>query len=313
MGKSSAGIFLIAGIVLLPVLTAISVFAGSSGLIVIIRDIRLPRTLAALLCGSALSTAGLLLQSALNNSLASPGIIGVNSGAGLFTLIAALLVPYSSIFRTLFALGGALIAVTAVYLISAKTDISRTSLILAGVAVSSCTGALIDVIITLHPEIVAEKVAFALGGFSGTTMYMVRIVFPVILMALCVAVLLAPGIDLFPLGDENAFSLGLNVRVHRILTVITVAFLAGSAVSLCGLLGFVGLIIPNLIRLVSNGRTRTNIFLCAVWGGLFLMLCDLLARTVFFPYEVPAGLFLSCLGSPFFIIMLIRRRRRLDP
>lgn len=279
---------------------------------IILLKVRLPRAVAASVCGIALSVAGLILQLALNNTLASPGIIGVNVGAGLFVLLVSLVFPFSALARSFGAFSGALFSVFVVYLISRRAGVSKTTLVLSGVAVSSLMTAGIDVIITLHPEIVADKVAFSLGGFQNLNLSALFIALPVIFLAVLCAFALSGGIDLFQLGDETAFGLGLNVRLCRVGAIAVSGFLAGAAVSVCGLLGFVGLLIPNLIRLFSKNKTKRNIILCAILGADFLLFCDVLARVLFFPYELPVGLFLSCLGSPFFIWMLISRKKRLS-
>ena len=223
----------------------------------------------------------------------------------------SLLVPFGAFARCLGAFTGAVLAVLIVYFISEKAGVSKTTLILAGVAVSSLMSAGIDVVITLHPEIVADKVAFNLGGFQNISISSLYFAIPVILAGLVILIFLAGGIDLFALGDETAYGLGLNVRACRIAAILISGILAGCAVSICGLLGFVGLIIPNFVRLAGKANTRSNIFMCIILGADFLMFCDLIARFLFYPYELPVGLFLSCLGSPFFIWMLIRKKKKL--
>ena len=252
------------------------------------------------------------MQLSLNNTLASPGIIGVNAGAGLFVLAVSLVFPYAAFIRSVGAFCGALCAVFIVYLISGRAGITKTTLVLSGVAVSSLMTAGIDILITVHPEIVADKIAFSLGGFQNVSVASLRIAAPVIVVGLGYACVLAGGIDLFQLGDEAAFGLGLPVRLYRVLAIAVAGMLAGAAVSVCGLLGFVGMLIPNLIRLFSKNKTRRSIILCAVLGADFLLFCDVLSRVLFFPYELPVGLFLSCLGSPFFIWMLMAKKKRLS-
>ena len=299
------------------ILFLISLFAGFIGkeftpaASLILFKIRIPRTIAALVCGAALSVSGLILQTTLNNTLASPGIIGINSGAGFFVLVASLIFPFGAFARCLGAFAGSVLAVLIVYFISEKAGVSKTTLILAGVAVSSLMSAGIDVVITLHPEIVADKVAFNLGGFQNISISSLYFAIPVIVAGLAILIFLAGGIDLFTLGDEAAYGLGLNVRACRIAAILISGILAGCAVSICGLLGFVGLLIPNFVRLTGKANTRSNIFMCMILGADFLLLCDLIARFLFYPYELPVGLFLSCLGSPFFIWMLIRKKKRL--
>ncbi|MCR4742350.1 MAG: iron ABC transporter permease [Treponema sp.] len=278
---------------------------------VILLKIRLPRLIGAAFCGAALSASGLILQISLNNRLASPGIIGINSGSGLFVLLVTYFFPYSAIARMFGAFTGALICIFIVYFISEKAGVSKTTLVLAGVAVSSLMSAGIDILITLHPEIVADKVSFNLGGFQNINIKSLFFAPPIIIAALVVLLMISEEIDLFSLGDEAAYGLGLNVKRYRILSIVISGILAASAVSICGLLGFVGLIIPNLIRLFSKNKISENIILSIIFGADFLIFCDLISRILFYPYELPVGLFLSCLGSPFFIWILITKRKKL--
>ena len=275
----------------------------------VVWQVRLPRALASVACGAALAVAGLLLQAALDNDLASPGVMGINAGAGFFTLLAALYVPYVALARQAAAFLGAFAAAALVQAISRKAGGSRTTLVLVGVAVSSLASAGTNVVITLHPEVVADKVAFNLGGLAGVSWGQLAVAAPVVAIGILAAALLAPGIDLLALGDETAHGLGLDVKRWRALAIVAASALAAAAVSVCGLLGFVGLIVPNLIRIVEPARTRAGAGLCVVWGAAFLTLCDLLARVLYFPYELPAGLLLSLLGAPFFIWVLVRRKR----
>lgn len=276
---------------------------------IIVLRVRLPRALAAVICGAAFAVSGLLLQSALHNSLASPGIMGVNHGAALFVLLGTLFFPFSFTLREIFAFAGALFASLCVLLLSRKAGVSRTSLVLSGVAVSSLFTAGINLLIFLKPGLVTDRVAFSVGALSNIDMSRLLPVIPVVLLSLIGAYLLAGGIDLFALGDETAAGLGLNVRRHRILTVLCASLLAGSAVALCGLISFVGLIIPNIVRMTEK-NTRRSLTLSIVWGSAFLLICDFTAKLLFYPFEMPVGILLSLLGAPFFIYVLIKRRRK---
>ncbi len=279
---------------------------------IILMNVRLPRTLGAVLCGMGLACAGLLLQSALNNVLAAPGIIGINAGAGLAVLAASIAFPGFVFARSAAAFAGSLLAAGLVCLIANKAGISKTSLILAGVAVSSLMNGFINGIITWRPELVSDKTAFSLGGLSLVSLSALKFSIPFFAGGILIALIISGGIDLFALGDEAAAGIGLNVMACRNLAVFAATILAGAAVSLCGLLSFVGLIIPNLIRLLPAEHFRSRLVLCMLYGSSFLVFCDIIARTLFYPYELPAGLLLSVLGSPFFIWILIRRRRRLS-
>lgn len=278
---------------------------------VIVFQVRIPRVLAAAAVGAALSVSGYLLQSNLDNTLASPGILGINNGAGLFVLLSACLFPYQSEVKCVAAFLGAMTVTLLIYLLTVKTGMSKTSVVLSGVAVSAFCISIIDVILSLKPEVAADKVAFQIGGFGSLSSSVVYFAVPVILVGLVTAVFLAPSLDLLLLGDDVAFGLGLNVRRFRVLNILCAALLSGAAVSMSGVLGFVGLIVPNVVRLFHLGKSREGIFFCMTLGPAFLLICDTLGRIIVFPYELPCGLFLSLLGAPFLVWMLVRRRKRL--
>ena len=273
-------------------------------------SLRVPRTLAVLLCGGALSAAGLLLQRTLHNDLASPGILGINAGAGFFALLAGLLLPGALLARGLFAFAGAMGAVGIVLLLSRRIGSSKSSILLLGIAVSTMMTALSNGIVTAFPEAVPDKVAFSLGGFHAISAR--QIVFSVcaVIPALALCFFLHRGIGMLALGDEACFGLGLDPKKMRAVTLVSASVLAAAAVSICGLLGFMGLIVPNCVRLMGARTVRSQLGLSIVYGGGFLLLCDSLIRLLFYPFELPVGLLLSALGAPFFIFLLARRRRR---
>ena len=275
----------------------------------IINYVRIPRTIAAVFAGCALSVAGAILQSVLNNSLASPSIIGVNSGAGLFFVLIAAFFPASIYLSTIAAFAGAIVAVFLVYFIAKKTGASRMVIVLAGVAVSSFIGAITDTILTLKPDTVMARAGFIIGGFSGITMDRVAFAGIIILIAFFIALILSYDMNVLALGDESAKSLGLNVIGVRFSSLIIAAVLAGSAISFAGLIGFVGLIVPHASRFLVGHDNRIIIPVSALIGSIFTLLCDLLARVLFAPYEIPVGIIMSFLGGPFFIYLLMKRRR----
>lgn len=277
----------------------------------IISYVRIPRTLAAVLAGCALSVSGAILQSVLNNSLASPSIIGVNSGAGLFTVLIAAFFPVGVYYTTIAAFVGALLAVLLVYSIAKKTGASRMTIVLSGVAVSSFIGAMTDTVLTLKPDVAIERTAFLIGGFSGITMGRLSFAGGFIVFAFVIALILSYDMNILALGDESAKSLGLNVTSLRFIFLILAAMLAGSAISFAGLLGFVGLIVPHVSRILVGYDNRILIPVSALLGSIFTLLCDLLARVLFAPFEIPVGIIMSFLGGPFFIYLLIKGRRGL--
>jgi iron complex transport system permease protein len=275
----------------------------------IVRFVRLPRTLAAILAGCGLSVSGLVLQAVLNNSLAGPSVIGVNSGAGLFTVLMAAFFPGTLQFAPAAAFVGALTAALLVYFIAQKTGASRMAIVLSGTAVSSFIGAITDTVLTVKPDTAISRTEFLIGGLSGIVLQQVKIPSLIILTSIFALILLGYDMNVLALGDETAKSLGMKVPLYRFLFLALAALLAGSAVSFAGLIGFVGLIIPHAARFLVGYDNRVLVPVCALLGGVFSLFCDILSRTLFAPYEVPVGIIMSFLGGPFFVVLLLRQKR----
>lgn len=299
----------------IPLSEVISVLVGKNNIskeFQIINYVRIPRTLSAILAGCALSTSGLILQSVLNNSLASPSIIGVNSGAGLLTTLVIALFPNYLSYMPLAAFVGAMTATLLVYFIAKTTGTSRMTIVLSGVAVSSFVGAITDTILTLWPDVAISRTSFLIGGLSGVTMSNIKLPGIFIFISLILSFLLSYDMNILSLGDETAKSLGLNVPRYRFIFLILSSLLSGSSVSFTGLLGFIGLIVPHAARfIVLENDNRILVPICALLGSVFALFCDLIARTLFAPYEVPVGIIMSFLGGPFFIYLLLTKKRRL--
>lgn len=291
------------------IISAMRLADDSSNTYRIVKYVRIPRTMAAVLAGCALSVSGVILQSILNNSIASPNVIGVNSGAGLFTVLIAAFLPAGLYLTTIGAFIGAVLAVLLVYFIARKTGASRMAIVLSGVAVSSFIGAITDTILTLKPDTMIARTTFVIGGFSGITMDRLSFAGPFIAAALLVTLILSYDMNILALGDETAKSLGLNIAGFRFAFLILAALLAGSAVSFGGLIGFVGLIIPHVSRFFVGYDNRILIPTSALLGGIFTLLCDLLARVLFAPFEIPVGIIMSFLGGPFFVYLLVKGKR----
>lgn len=272
--------------------------------------VRLPRALAAILAGAALSTAGLLLQSVLRNPLAAPGVIGINSGAGLCALICMAVLPGAAKLVPLAAFLGACLSAFAVYLLARLTGASRSTIVLAGVAVNSIFGACMDFIVTIVPDAVSSRSAFAIGGFATATLRQLGIAAPLCILGFLAALLFCRELNILALGDEVACGLGLRVERWRAVFLVSAAMLAGAAVSFSGLLGFVGLIAPHIGRMLCKNDLRMQLPVTAIFGAVLCLICDLVARTVFAPYELPVGIVLSLLGAPFFLYLLLSRKKR---
>jgi iron complex transport system permease protein len=276
--------------------------------------LRWPRTLACAMCGASLAVSGLLLQNALGNALAGPSTSGVNAGAGLWFVIGTLLFPNVPAVRSAAVLPGAMGNACMVMIVARKAGASRLTIILAGVTLSAFSTALIDAIVTWKPDILQDRAAFSIGGFAGVvTTHSLLFALPCFCAGFAVAILSADHIDILRLGDEVAESLGLHVRAVRLSAVLCGAALAAGAVSICGMIGFVGLIVPHIVRRLLRGdadrRMRILIAVTALAGAALVLLCDLMARTLFSPYELPVGVLLSFAGAPFFLYLLMTGKR----
>lgn len=270
--------------------------------------VRLPRTLACLLGGAALAVSGAVIQGVLHNKLASPGIIGVNAGAGLAVTVCCAAGFVSGWAVAGAAFGGAMAAVVLVVGLARKTGASRTTVILAGVAMNAVLNALSEALTTLVPEVAMMSGEFRVGGFSAVSYPRLIPAGALILVSLITVLTLCNELDVLALGEEMAQGLGLPVRRMRTVFLILAALLAGSAVSFAGLLGFVGLLVPHGVRRLVGGENRYVLPLCAIGGAGFVTACDLLCRVLFAPYELPVGIGMAVIGGPFFLVLLLRRK-----
>lgn len=269
---------------------------------------RLPRTAGCLLAGMALAVSGAVIQSVLHNPLAAPNIIGVNSGAGLLVVLVGAVAPQALWLTPLAAFVGALMGVLVVLFIAQRTGASRITLVLAGVAVSNIFSAGIDAVITFFPDAVLGYSDFRIGGMKNLSFDRLAPAFWVMLLAMLVLFSLASELDILALGSDTAKSLGLPVKQLRLVFLALAAALAGAAVSFSGLLGFVGLIVPHIMRRCVGEDSRPLLLSCALGGAALLTFCDLAARLLFAPFELPVGIVLSLAGGPFFIWLLLRQR-----
>jgi iron complex transport system permease protein len=268
--------------------------------------VRFPRVFASLVCGAALAVSGAVIQGVLANRLASPSIIGVNAGAGLMVTVCAALGTVSGWRLSLCSFLGAFAAVMVVSLGSKKWGASRGTVILIGVAVNSLLGAVSDAIAVLVPEVSIMRSDFKIGDFSAVTYPKLIPAAVVILVSVLLLQSLANELDVLTLGDESAKSLGLNADLMRTIFLILAAALSGAAVSVAGLLSFVGLLVPHMVRRLATNESRHLLPLCALLGAGFVTLCDTLSRFLFAPYELPVGIIMAFLGAPFFLFVLLQ-------
>ncbi len=276
----------------------------------ILIHIRVPRTAACALAGGGLAVSGVVIQNVLQNPLAGPNIIGVNAGAGFAVVLCSFFFPLAYRAIPLAAFGGALCAVLFIYALARKTGASRITLVLAGVSVNSLLNAASDMVHTFGNDTLTSTYSFRLGGFSAIS---VQVLIPagiLIGIGILVVCLLGNELEILSLGEQVASSVGLGARRFRFLFLVLAAVLAGASVSFAGLLGFVGLIAPHMARRMVGEECRYLLPFSALFGACFVMACDLAARTLWSPYEIPTGILLSFVGAPFFLYLLFRQKRR---
>ena len=275
----------------------------------IIMHIRLPRTVGAILSGCALAVSGVLIQAVLNNPIASPNIIGVNSGAGLAAVLLITAFPTLISYIPVAAFLGALTSCFIIYLFSLKSGADKITIALVGIAVSSILSAGINLVKILFPDSVFDADLFLIGGLSGVTLK--KLILPAILIffAVLISVILSRATDIITLGDETAQTLGINTKVFKFALLVIASVLSGSAVSFAGVIGFVGLLVPHIARKFVGTKHRLLIPSCALMGSCLVLICDLFGRLIAAPYEVSVGIILAFLGGPFFIALIFSKRK----
>ncbi|MCF2125288.1 iron ABC transporter permease [Strepomyces sp. STD 3.1] len=277
-------------------------------------NVRFPRIVLALLVGASLGCAGALMQGVFGNPLAEPGVIGVSSGAavGAVGAIAFGLDFLGNWTVSVFAFVSGLVTVLVVYAMSragGRTEV--VTLILTGIAVNAFAGALIGLFLFFADTAAVNQITFwQLGSLAQATWPKVLAVLPCAALGLGLAPLYARRLDLLALGERPARHLGVEVERLRIVLVLVIALLTAAAVSVAGVIGFVGLVVPHLLRMAAGPGHRFLIPGSALLGALVLLAADLAARTVAEPAELPLGVLTALLGSPFFFWLLRRTRRR---
>jgi iron complex transport system permease protein len=276
--------------------------------------IRFPRIVLAIAVGAALATAGAVMQAIFGNPLAEPGVVGVSSGAALGASVAIVLglSALGDVGVAGLAFAGGLLATLLVYGVSranGRTEV--VTLLLTGIAVNAFGGAGLAFMLFAADAASREQIVFwQLGSLSGGLWREAAIVIVVAVAGTIVALLLSRRYDLLALGERNARHLGVDVERLRLGSIVLVALLTGAAVAFVGIISFVGLVVPHLMRMLLGPRHRGLIAASAVGGGALLLFADLLARIVVPGAELPIGLLTSLVGGPFFFFLLWRQRRR---
>jgi len=281
--------------------------------------VRFPRIVMALAVGAALAVAGSVMQAIFGNPLAEPGVVGVSSGAALGAAAAivlggnvAVVAAFGSWATAVFAFVGGLLATLLVYFMSranGRTEV--VTLLLTGIAINAFAGAGLAFLLFVGDSASREQIVFwQLGSLNGSRWQEVGLVIGVTVAGLIVAAILARRYDLLALGERNARHLGINVEALRIGSIVLVALLTGVAVAFCGIIAFVGLVVPHIIRMAIGPSHRALILASAVGGGVLLVFADLLARTIVIGADLPIGMLTSLVGGPFFFYLLAKQRKR---
>ena len=275
----------------------------------IIRDLRMPRVLSAVLIGGNLAVAGALLQTTMKNPLADPGIIGISSGAS-FGAIAVMVIFTDLIkYKIIIAFIGGIIAACLVYLIGEDKGFSPVRIILAGVCVNSILNALSSMVTVFNSAGVSSIQTWLLGSLVNVTWndFKILALYTIVGIALCLLVI--KSCDLMGLGDKTAQSLGLNVNRVRVMITFVAVFLTSISTGVGGVISFVGLVIPHICRFLIGSSHKFLIPFSYFMGGFLLLVADTVSRNIFRPYEIPVGLTMCLVGGPFFIYILRRSKR----
>jgi iron complex transport system permease protein len=270
----------------------------------IVMNIRLPRTLIAMMVGANLAVAGALLQAVMRNPLADPGLIGVSTGGGLAAVTIMLAFPSLSAMVPMAAFVGGTIACFMVITLAWKQGIDPLRIILAGVAVNAVLGGGMSLVSLLYSDRLQGVLAWLNGSIAAKSWHHFSILWPYTIVGLIVGLICISTANMLQLGEDVAKNLGVKVTSARISLCMVAAFLAGISVSVVGLIGFIGLIIPHIARLLVGSDYRFMLPISMLMGAAFLVLADTASRTVFSPVELPVGLFMAIIGGPFFLYLL---------
>lgn len=282
----------------------------------IIFEIRLPRVLNAVLVGASLACSGLILQSLLKNNLAEPGLLGISSGAGLGAILIFLLsssIPFYFITPVSFVF--AMSATLIVFIIAKGLNYKYTNfihsnkIILAGIAINALLSSINGFLLIVGGKNVTQILFWLSGGLAGRGWDEFYMTFVFVIIGLAAAVLMAKELNILSLGEELAVSLGLNLKLVQRLSIVIASLLAASAVAVAGIVSFVGLIVPNIAKMLVGHDYRYAIPCSIILGALLMVFADTVSRMIILPSELPAGIVISFIGAPIFIWLIIKNKQ----
>ena len=275
--------------------------------------VRFPRIAMAIAVGAALAVGGALMQAVFGNPLAEPGVVGVSSGAALGASIAIVFgVQFAGSGVAALAFVGGLLATLLVYAVAragGRTEV--VTLLLTGIAINAFAQAGLAFVLFLADTASREQIVFwQLGSLAGSVWSEVTVVVPLLVVGVFVALLLARQLDVLALGERNARHLGVDVEALRIIVIVLVALLTAAAVAFAGIIAFVGLVVPHIIRMVLGPAHRGLLWASAIGGAALMLWADLLTRTLVEGADLPIGMLTALVGGPFFFALLYQQRRR---
>ena len=285
-------------------------------------DIRLPRMLLGMLIGAGLAVSGVVMQGLFRNPLADPGLVGVSAGAGLgavtvIVLGGTVLAPLMAVFGIyglqVFAFLGGLATTLVLYRVATRGGQTQVAtMLLAGIAIAALASALMGVLIYIASDSQLRDFTFwSLGSLAGSNWQKVLASGPIILAALACCAFLARGLNALTMGEATANHLGVPVQRLKRIAIVAVAAATGASVAVSGGIGFVGIVVPHLLRLVIGPDHRYLLPASALLGAAFLLVADAVSRTVVAPAELPIGIVTAAVGGPFFLWILLRKRGQL--
>lgn len=304
-------VFALLFVVLIGMISAALFIGAADTTAQIIRDIRAPRVSLAVLIGAGLAVSGVLLQGVLRNPLADPGIVGVSGGSAFGAVIAiGIGAGYGSWWSGLGAVIGGLIAMAVVLIIARGRDGTEVvTLVLAGVAVTAFTSALLSVIVTSSDAAGARSTTFwTTGSFALATWSSVAIVTPFIIASLVIAIAMGRNLDVLSLGERAAHAAGVPVAAVRRWALAAAVLAVAAGVAVVGIIVFVGLVVPHALRMVIGPRHGRLALASALAGAALLLVADTLARTLVSPVELPIGVVTALIGAPVFVVLLRKTR-----
>lgn len=294
------------------------ILGGKGGEAYIINSLRLPRALVGFLVGASLGLSGAILQGVVKNPLADPNVMGVVNGGSVGALLFLTLftnpknnsLTTSIFYMPVFTFAGAFLSVLLIYFLALKKGVTPFRLILIGIAISGSLKAITSILIINGPVVfIAEAQVWLTGTIYGTNWTHVKLLTPWFILLFILTIVLTRELNLQNLEDNISTGLGTKVEKYRFLLMIVSAALASGAVAVGGGISFVGLIAPHICRKLTNSSFENIIPLSALIGGIIVVLSDLAARTLFFPLDLPVGIFTASVGAPFFIYLLIKNQR----